>query len=275
VSHAAPLRAERQARRTHVSAAMVAVLACAVAVLAPRYGEPGWLAGIGAFQVVLVWAWVMGTAIPGRWGGLLLGAGSAGAADALLRYDRHDGLVPLLAVFGLLFPALLVHQLARGVVRTRVTESLSGVAAGCVAATALACYVELRQDADAVAAAGLLAAAAAVLAGRVMDALRPEQAFADGIFHGLLGVAGAAVAGGAVAAVRLRGGPVRLPGSVLLGSGIGVTVGLVAVGAAYLAATVRPRRTPFAPLTLPVLTVLLPLAVTAPVAYLLGLVVRG
>src|SRR5204863_3340422 len=136
-----------------------------------------------------------------------------------------------------------------------------------------ACYLELRQDAGAVAAAGLLAAAAGLLAGRILDALRPEQAFADGIFHGLLGVAGATVAGAVVTAVRLRGEPVPLLAAGLLGAGIGVTVGLVAVGAAYVAASVRPRRTPFAPLTLPVLKVLLPVAVTAPVAYLLGLVV--
>ena len=275
MSHAVPVRAENRARRTHVSAAVVACLVGGVAVAAPLYQDRGWLAGVAAMQVALVWAWVLGTAIPGRWGGLLLGAGSAAAADALLLYDRHDGLVPLLTVFGLLFPAMLMHQLARGVVRTRVTESLSGVATGCVSAAALACYLELRQDAGAVAAASLLAAAAGLLAGRVLDMLRPEQAFADGIFHGLLGVAGAAVAGAAAAVARLHGEPVPVLGAGLLGAGIGVTVGLVAVGAAYLAATVRPRRTPFAPLTLPVLKVLLPVAVTAPVAYLLGLVVTG
>jgi hypothetical protein len=56
---------------------------------------------------------------------------------------------------------------------------------------------------------------------------------------------------------------------------VGVTAGLLAVGAAYVTVTVRPRRTPFAPFTLPLLKVLLPLAATAPVAYLLGLVVTG
>lgn len=275
MSHAAPVRAEDRARKTHVSAAAVALVVGAVAVAAPRFDDAGWLAAVAALQVVLVWAWVMGTAIPGKWGGLLLGAGSAAAADALLLRDQHDGLVPLLTVIGLLFPALLLHQLARGVVRTRLTESLSGLAAGCVAVVAMACYLELRQDAGAIAGASLLAAAAGLFAGRVLDALRPEQAFAEGIFHGLLGVAGATVTGAAVTTVRLHGEPVRALGAGLLGAGIGATVGLVAVGAAYIAVTVRPRRTPFAPFTLPVLKVLLPLAVTAPVAYLLGLVVTG
>jgi hypothetical protein len=275
VSHAAPVRAEDRARKTHVSAALVAVVVGAVAVAAPRFDDAGWLAGIALLQAVLVWAWVMGTAIPGKWGGLLLGAGTAAAADALLLRDTNDGLVPLLTVLGLLFPALLLHQLARGVVRTRLTESLSGVAAECVAVVALACYLELRQDAGPVAAASLLAAAAGLFAGRVLDTLRPEQAFAEGIFHGLLGVTGAAVTGAAVTGLRLRGEPVRTLMAVLLGAGMGATVGLVAVGAAYVAVTVRPRRTPFAPLALPVLKVLLPLAVTGPVAYLLGLVVSG
>jgi hypothetical protein len=275
VSHAAPVRAEDRARKTHVSAALVACAVGAVAVAAPRFDDAGWLAGIAMLQAVLVWAWVMGTAIPGKWGGLLLGAGTAVAADALLLRDTHDGLVPLLTVLGLLFPALLLHQLARGVVRTRLTESLSGVAAECVAVVALACYLELRQDEGAVAAASLLAAAAGLFAGRVLDTLRPDQAFAEGIFHGLLGVAGATVTGAAVTGLRLLDEPVSTPMAVLLGAGIGATVGLVAVGAAYVAVTVRPRRTPFAPFTLPVLKVLLPLAVTAPVAYLLGLVVSG
>jgi len=275
MSHAAPVHAENRARRTHVSAAVVALGAVGLALGAPRFGDAGWLAAVAAMQALLVWAWVMGTAIPGRWGGLLLGAGSGAAADALLLRNAHDGLTPLLTVFGLLFPALLLHQLARGVVRTRLTESLSGIAAGCVAVVALAGYLELRQDAGAVAAASLLAAAAALVAGRTLDALRPEQVFADGVFHGLLGVAGAVVAGAAVAAARLLGEPVSTVGAVLLGACVGATVALVAVGAAYVAVTVRPRRTPFAPLTLPVLKVLLPLAVTAPVAYLLGLVVTG
>jgi hypothetical protein len=275
VSHAAPVPVQDRARRTHVSAAVVACAVVAVAAVAPLGQDRGWVAGVAVLQAVLVWAWVMGTATPGKWGGLVLAGASAGGADALLLRDQHDGLVPLLTVFGLLFPALLAHQLARGVVRTRLTESLSGVAAGCVAVVALACYLELRQDAGTVAAAGLLAAATGLLAGRLLDALRPEQVFAEGVFHGLLGVAGATVAGAAVSAARLRGGPVGLPGAALLGAGVGLTVGLVAVGAAYVALTVRPRRTPFAPITLPVLKVLLPLAVTAPVAYLLGLVVTG
>lgn len=275
MSHAAPVRAQDRARSTHVSAAVVSVAIAALAVGAPLLGDAGWLAAVAVLQVALIWAWVMGTAIPGKWGGLLLGAGSAAAADALLLHDGHEGLTPLLTVYGLLFPALLAHQLARGVVRTRLTDSLSGVAAECVAVVALACFLELRQDAGAVAAASLLAAATGLLAGRLVDAMRPDQVFAEGIFHGLLGVAGAMLAGAAVSVARLHGEPVSVPGSLLLGAGVGVTAGLLAVGAAYVTLTIRPRRTPFAPFTLPLLKVLLPLAAAAPVAYLLGLVVTG
>lgn len=252
-----------------------------IGVGAARFGDRGWVVAVGLLQAVLVWAFVMGTAIPGRIGGLLLGLGAAAAADALLLGNDQDGLVPLLTVYGLLLPALFLHQLARGVVRTRVTQSLAGVGAGAVAAGALAGLLELRQVSPPVASAALLAGAAALFAGRLLDLVRPGQVFGEGVFHSVIGVAGSALAGAAAAVVRLyhfegNGDPSVGPaGAGLLGGGIGVTVGFVAVGAAYVAVTARPRRTPFAPLTLPVLNVLLPLAAMTPVAYLLGLVVTG
>jgi hypothetical protein len=259
----------------------VALAVAGIAVGGARFGDRGWLVTVGLLQLALVWAFVMGTAIPGRIGGLLLGAGSGIAADALLLADRHEGLTPLLTVYALLFPALFLHQLGRGVVRAKVTESLAGVAVGSVAVGALAGLLELRQVSPPVASAALLAGAAGLLAGRVLDLVRPGEAFGEGVFHGLIGVVGSTLAGAVTAVVRLyhfegNGDPSVGPaGAGLLGAGIGVTVGFVAVGAAYVAVTARPRRAPFAPLTLPVLKVLLPLAATTPVAYLLGLVVTG
>jgi hypothetical protein len=166
-----------------------------------------------------------------------------------------------------------VHQLSRGVVRTRLTESLSGLVAECVAVAALACYLELQQSSRPVAAAALLAATLGLLAGRLVDVVRPTQAFAEGVFHGVAGVLAAAGAGAGTALLRLHPGHLSVPATVLLGAGLGATVGVMAVGAAYITQTVQPLRTGFAPATLPVLRVLFPLAVTAPVAYLLGLVV--
>jgi hypothetical protein len=282
VSHAAREETGTTGARTgHVLPAVLAVAIGGTGIIAPHFGDRGWLAAIGTLQLVLVWAYVMGTAIPGRIGGLVLGAASGIAADALLLADRTTTLVPLLTVYGLLFPALLLHQLTRGVVRENVTESLAGVAAGCVGVAALAGLLELRQVSAPVAAAALLAGACGLLAGRLLDLVSPGRAFGEGVFHGVVGVAGSTAAGAVAAVLRLRGygGPtdpeVHTLGAGLLGAGIGVTVGLVAVGAAYVAVAARPRRTPLAALTLPVLKVLLPLAATTPVAYLLGLVVTG
>lgn len=282
MSHAAREESVTTGGRTgHLLPAGLAVAIGAAALVAPHFGDRGWLAAIGVLQLVLVWAYVMGTAIPGKVGGLVLGIASGAAADALLLADKTTTLVPLLTVYGLLFPALLLHQLARGVVRATVTESLAGVAAGCVAVAALAGLLELRQVSAPVAGAALLAGACGLFAGRLLDLVSPGRAFGEGVFHGLVGVAGSTVAGAAAAVLRLHGygGPtdpqVHTQGAGLLGAGIGVTVGLVAVGAAYVAVAARPRRTPFSALTLPVLKVLLPLAATTPVAYLLGQVVTG
>ena len=56
--------------------------------------------------------------------------------------DRTSPAV-LLGVLGLALPALIVHQLARGVVRVRVTESLAGVAVLVAAEVALAALLAL------------------------------------------------------------------------------------------------------------------------------------
>jgi len=105
MSHAAPVRAANRARKTNISTAGVAVLVAGLAGGSPLWHDLGWMVAVGVLQGALVWAWMMGTAVPGKWGGVLLGLAAGGAADALLLADRHDGLSPLLAVFGLLFPA--------------------------------------------------------------------------------------------------------------------------------------------------------------------------
>lgn len=248
---------------------MVAALGLAL----PRLGAGWQISVIATLQITLIWVWVLGTATPGRGGALLLGLASAVAADVLMLARAGDGVTPLVAVYGLLFPLMLVHQLSRGVGRIRLTESLAGVAVQCVAVTALACYLELQQDSRPVAAAALLAASVGLLAGRLVDIVRPAQAFAEGVFHSVAGVLAAVVAGAGTTLLRLHPGHLPVSAVLLLGAGLGATVGVMAVGAAYITQTVQSGRTPFAPATLPALRVLFPLAVTAPVAYLLGLVV--
>ena len=89
-------------------------------------GRPGVVVTVVLAQVVLAPAWMLGTDRPGRIGGMLIGLGAAAAGDvALLVRDRTSPAV-LLGVLGLALPAMIVHQLARGVVRVRVTESVAG-----------------------------------------------------------------------------------------------------------------------------------------------------
>src|SRR5262249_26060467 len=139
--HPPSVRARDRGRKANLSTAGLAALAAGLAGASPLWHDLGWLAAVGALQAALVWAWMLGTAVPGKWGGVLLGLSAGAAADAVLLLGRHDGLTPLLTVLGLLFPALLAHQLARGAVRTRVTESLAGIGGLCAAVVALACYL--------------------------------------------------------------------------------------------------------------------------------------
>ncbi|MBI1757897.1 MAG: hypothetical protein HYR62_01490 [Actinobacteria bacterium] len=273
--HAVARPVQQRARSGHVAVAGVAVVVAAGVGAGSLLSQAGLVLVVATLQVALVWAWVMGTDLPGRAGGLLLGGGAAAAVDAALLSQRGHGLTPLVVLLGAAFPLLLVHQLARQAGRTRLTESLSGVAAGCVAASALALYLELARYSGPVATAALLATVLGLLAASLVDAAHRVQAFAEGVFHGLGGVLAAAAVGAAVAVLRLRSVPVPAAWAALLGGGVGLSAGLVAVGAGYVARSATPRRTAFAPATLPVLRVLLPLSAAAPVAYLLGLVVIG
>src|SRR6266536_187111 len=115
--------------KAHLGAAALAAVVCPALVVAAHVSRLGLLAGLGALQALLVLAWVFGTGLPGRIGGLLIGAAVAGGADAVLHLRDRASLSGLLGVLGLTVPALLLHQLSRGVVRVRVTESMSGVAA--------------------------------------------------------------------------------------------------------------------------------------------------
>jgi hypothetical protein len=230
------------------------------------------LAGVAVTQLILVMAWVFGTGLPGRIGGLVLGLLAAVAADIVIVHWPDAQLSPLLAIVGLAIPAMFIHQLSRGVVRRRTTESLSDIALLVVCVVALPAFVQLRHESGgpAMASAAIGAAAAALLAGHLVDARWPVPRFDAAVPRGLLGVVIGAALAALIGYLRLHGTVEFSAGrSLFLGAAVGAVASLLAVGAAFLPHEVA------LPRLRPVYVVLIPLALVAPVGYLLCLAVRA
>ncbi|HEV7657963.1 MAG TPA: hypothetical protein VGP36_24955 [Mycobacteriales bacterium] len=271
--HEPPLVDPGEARRAQLTAAGLAVLAGLVLGLGAIAGRTGVVATVALAQAALVPAWVLGARRPGRIGGMVLGVAAAGAADAALLIRDRTSPAVLLGVLGLAVPVLLAHQLTRGVVRVRVTESLAGVAVLVAAEVGLSTLVALdRADlGNRLTGVVVLAAGAALAVARLTDAVAPVPRIADGLPYGLLAVVLAAVAGAAVGVVTATG-----PLSTTEGAGVGALVGavaaLVSVGTGFVAVMLpEPRRA----LALAAVSVLVPLALVAPVGYLTVLSVAG
>jgi len=271
------------ARRAHFAGALVAAAVTAGFGAATGWGRPGVLVAVAVLQALLVPAWVLGTAPPGRIGGTVLGLGTAAAADfALLARDRVS-LLALLGVLAAALPAMLLHQLSRGVLRVRVTESLAGIAVLLTAVVALSAAVALARAVDGprLVAAVVVGAGAGLVAARLADAVAPAPRLADDVAHGLVAVLAAGLAGAAGGALVATGALVAdgarhldAAGGALLGGIVAVLAALVAVGIGYLAATAGPSQRGSAA-ALAYLGMAVPLALTAPVGYLVSLAVAG
>jgi hypothetical protein len=267
----------RAVRRAHLAAALVAAVVTAGVLVATWWDRPGVLVAVAVLQTLLVPAWVYGIALPGRIGGTLIGLGAAAAADAALVVRDRVSLLALLGVLGLVLPALVLHQLTRGVVRVRVTESLAGIAMLITAVVALSVLVALARAVDGprLVAALAVGAGAGLAVARVVDAVAPAPRLADDVAHGLPAVLAAGLAGAAGGAL-LAGGARQLDaaGGALLGAVVAVLAALVAVGIGFVAATTPERRRATSP-ALAYLGVAVPLALAAPVGYLVSLAVAG
>lgn len=258
-----------------IAAAIAVVVAGGLAVCANA--GPGWLVfGVAIVQGIVIVAWVIGTDMPGRIGALVIATLAAIASDAAVSAWPHSQLGPLIGVLGLAVPAMFVHQLARGVVRSRVVESLSSVAVVVVATVALSALIQLRHETDGrVTSTAVAAGGAALAAGLLVDSVLPIMRFDPEVPRSLGGVVVSLVVGSVVGFVRLHGTVEFSTGrAVLLGAAIGVIAGLLGVGFSYVthtlptsAITVRVLR--------PVLVAVLPIAVLAPVAYVLCLAVQA
>jgi hypothetical protein len=260
----------------HLLAALVVVIVAGGLAVLAHVGPGELVAGVAVAQAALIVAWVLGTGLPGRIGATVIAAAAAAGADAGVAAWPHSQLGPLIGVLGLAVPAMFVHQLARGVVRARVVESLSGVAVAVVGAVALAALVQLRHETDAqIASTTIAAAGAALAAGFLVDAIWAAPRFDADVPRGLTGVVVSMLAGAAVSVVRLHDTVEFSTGrAALLGAAVGAVGGLLSVGVSFVTHTSGLPTGPARALR-PVIAAVLPLAILAPVAYVLCLAVRA
>ena len=287
--HRSDARAELSASDEHRQVVALAVMTLLVLVSGAAVGAVWLLIATALLQAGLILTWAFGTGMPGRNGALIIGAGAAVGADIAVSAYPHRGLAPLLVVLGLAVPVMFVHQLARGVVRTRTTESLSKVALLVVAITGAAAFPQLRHEFDGakLATAATLTVTAAVLVAQVADRLWSRPRFDPAVSRGLFGVVAATVVGGACGTLLLKGvDGFGLARAAWVGPVMAAVAALLSVGAAFIVHGL-PETHPADPTTdagpyhegdptlLPFVSVLLPLAVSAPAAYVLCIAGHG
>jgi hypothetical protein len=264
------------ARVHHLPAAGFAVVAVALLLALPALvGDVGRLAAVLVLQLGLVPAWVLATGMQGFAASLAVGAAAAVAADLVLVLPSRPQLGDLLAVVGVGFLAVVLQQMLRRRRQDLVASLSGGVLLLCVvgALAALLLVGEGRsRDGDALVA--LLAVAAAVLVGHVVDLLLPRPRLADDVPRGLAGLVLAVLAGAAVAYLgRGTGGPVDALTALASGAVLGLVAALAALAASYVVVEVTGSDGPAeddvearSPWVLGVIQAVLPLAAGAPVA---------
>jgi uncharacterized membrane protein (DUF485 family) len=263
------------------SAAIAAFAGVALAWPA-RSGALGLLVAIAVAQALFAAAFVLGLRIPGRVGALVIAAITSAAADVAVSVWPHARLGTLLAVFGLAMPVLFVHQLFRGTARVRVIESLGGIAILVLAEVSLPALMQLRHEFIGANLGGdvtfgvIVIAAGALVVGFLVDLVFAAPRFDEDVPRGLLAVIGSAAVGAALGQLTLRSSSEFVDGrSVFVGAALGAVVALFAVATALLEHGARLAEAGFARRVRPVVGVLLPLSLLAPVAFLLCLAVRA
>ena len=275
-AEAVPTASVPASRLAHIPLAVMSLLACGALAGASYAGTIGMLVAVAVLQAVTVVGWVYGSALPGRLGALIMGTLAAGAADAAIARWHADGYAPLVGVLGVAIPIMFIHQLTRGVVRTRVVESLADITVLIVAVTAMAGFVLLRYqsngDKTTLAVAGSIGVALAVshFADAVLAAPRFDPAVDRGLPAVLLGV----LAGGAIGLLVLRrlidftGGR-----GAFVGAAVGAVACLVSIGASFAGShsTLGGGDAPpsVAVRLRPVAAVLITVALCAPAGYVL------
>ena len=219
-----------------IQLAMLTAVAGGVLSAGSYLGIGALLAAVGAVQLLLILSWLFGAAVPGRIGGLVLATLAAAGADAAIMHWPHSGYSPVLGVLGMAVPLLFAHQLSRGVVRTRVLESLADITVLLIAVVALAGLLVLRRQSngDIVTPAVLGAITAGLVAAHFTDAVLPAPRFDPEVDRGLPAVVVGVLAGAAVGMLSLHR-VIDLAGGrgAFVGASIAAVACLLSIGAAF------------------------------------------
>ncbi|HZZ96486.1 MAG TPA: hypothetical protein VFE19_05715 [Jatrophihabitantaceae bacterium] len=265
-----------------VGSAVVAALAGIALAWLARSGALSLLVGVAAAQALVAFVYILGLRIPGRIGAIVIAALASAAADVTVSVWPHARLGTLLAVFGLAMPALFVHQLFRGTARVRVIESLGGVAILVLAEVSLPALMQLRHEfiggnlGGDVTFGVIVVAAGALVVGFLVDLVFAAPRFDEDVPRGLIAVIGSTAIGAALGQLTLRSSSEFVNGrAVFVGAALGAVVALFAVATALVEHGARLAESGFARRGRPVIGVLLPMSLLAPVAFLLCLAVRA
>jgi hypothetical protein len=225
------------ARGHHLPAAGLAAIAVALLLTLPAlFGDVGGLAAVLVLQLGLVLAWVVATGIQGFAGSLAVGAAAAVAADLVLVLPSRPALGGLLAVLGVGFLAVVLQQMLRRP-RHELVASLSGGVLLLCGVAALAALLLLGREAtgDGDALVALLAVAAALLVGHVVDLVLPRPRLSPDVPRGLPGLVLAVGAGAAVGYLgRGTGHQIDPLPALVSGAVLGLVAALVALAASYV-----------------------------------------
>lgn len=268
----------------------VATVAGLALVFTARTTALALLVAVAIAQAAFAVAWVFGTGMPGRRGGLVIAALAGGGADVAASVWPHGRLGALVAVLGLAVPVLFLHQLSRGAARVNVMASLSAVSVLVLAEVSLPALLQLRHEftdpaeGGRIVAAAAGALAAALVVGCLVDLVVPAPRFDTDVPRGLLGVVAGAGVGGAVSYLLLRDslgsaslGSAGLGGgrSVFIGAALGALAGLVAIAVAFVLHGLPEPASTLRRNLRPAVAALLPMFALAPVAFLLCLAIRN
>ena len=254
-------------------AALAAALIAALLVGVMLVGRPPAAAAVLVLQVSFAVGWLglVGSSV--GLGDLALVTAAAVAADVILLHSRHADPGSLAAVIGLSYVAALLRQLARRQ-RTDVTSALVATASGVALVCAPSVLLPLGagDSGRAVAAAGLLGAAAALVLGALVDRVAllavPGAAPAAGIAGLLLGI-GVALAVGVAMAHTVAGGRALGDGDAL---GVAAASAVAALAARVAVSRAAPQGRV---LGLHAVAAGLPVLVAVPVAYAAGRLLLG
>lgn len=261
-----------------IQLAVLSAVAGGVLAVGSYLGNPGLLVAVGAIQLLLLISWLFGTDVPGRTGALALAVLAAAGADAATAHWTDSGYSPVLGVLGMAIPLMFIHQLTRGVVRTRVLESLADITVLLVALIALAGLIVLRRQSngDILTPAVLGVITAGLVAAHFTDAVYPAPRFDPAVDRGLPAVVLGVLVGAAVGLLSLRR-VIDFAGGrgAFVGAAIAAVACLLSIGAAFsgVHASLAPAGTAApagrAVRLRPVAAVLMTIALSTPAAYVL------